>query len=587
MEFDPDAYLAGPSTSGFDPDAYLGAPTSPPKGSEESPALRTASVAGRALVSGAPAAVLGLPALAADAYGSLVNLARRGYNLAAPSIGAEQVPYEPAFSNIRKLGQAGQELAGLLPVEAPRTPGERVLTTGVESALGAITGSGMASAARGLLGGAAAAPAASVGQQLQQRASQAAADYAKTASAAPVLSTVGAGAGGAASQYSAEKGGGAGQNLLAGLAGSFAPAVAGSVASRAITPLTSNLNPEQARLLGVAREQYGLQPSAGQALNIPTLKYMESVASELPGSVGLPGAARRQAESFQSAVMSEANIPGNLATPEVLNAARARAGGEIGQIAKSLPSIPINTPQFSSDITNVVREYLKTPASVQKESFTNWISDIASYGGAMTGQQYQELRRQINDQARRYSKSSSASEKDYGEALRGLTKSLDNAFEQAAGPTKRQDLDQARKDYAMAKTLETAAGGAAGTSGSISGPRLRQVVESQSPTLYRQGYGAFNELSRIGKEFYSPLPQSGTEPRAMARAMMTPGQLSGETLKSAAAAPFGMITSGALLNPAVQAYLRNQLLANRRPSTPAGAPLGAIRGAAQEGLLGQ
>lgn len=555
--------------------------------SEESPMLRRAAVAGRALVSGAPAAVLGLPALAADAYGSLVNLTKRGYNLAAPALGTEQVPYDPAFRNVRMLGQAGQNLAGMLPMEAPRTPGERILTTGVESALGAVTGSGMASAARGLLGGAVSAPVASMGQQLQQRATQAAADYARAASASPVLSTAGAATGGAAAQMSAESGGGAGQNLAAGLIGSFAPSVAASAGTRIVTPLTSNLNPEQARLLSVAREQYGLQPSAGQALNIPTLKYMESVASELPGSVNLAGSGRNQAERFQSAVMKEANIPGNLATVDVLNAARKRAGEEIDRIAVSTPAIPLNTPEFSADITKVFREYASAPQSVQKDAFTGWLQDIASFGGSMTGPQYKTFRTQINDKAKTYSKSSSASEKEYGQALRGITRALDDAFERATSPAKKQDLDQARKDYAMAKTLETAAGGAAGTSGSISGQRLRQVVEAEAPTLYRQGYGGFNELSRIGKEFYSALPQSGTEPRQAARSLMTGGQLAGDIFKSALAVPIGLTTSSTLLNPAVQAYLRNQLLANRRPQIRTNAPFSAVRGAAQEGLLGE
>jgi hypothetical protein len=285
--------------------------------------------------------------------------------------------------------------------------------------------------------------------------------------------------------------------------------------------------------------------------------------------------------------MKEANIPGNLATVDVLNAARKRAGEEIDRIAVSTPAIPLNTPEFSADITKVFREYASAPQSVQKDAFTGWLQDIASFGGSMTGPQYKTFRTQINDKAKTYSKSSAASEKEYGQALRGITRALDDAFERATSPAQKQDLDQARKDYAMAKTLETAAGGAAGTSGSISGPRLRQVVEAEAPTLYRQGYGGFNELSRIGKEFYSSLGQSGTEPRQAARALMTGGQLAGDTLKSALAVPIGLATSSTLLNPTVQAYLRNQLLANRRPAIRTNAPFSAIRGAAQEGLLGQ
>jgi len=168
---------------------------------------RVAAVGGRALVSGAPTAAFGLPALAADAYESLVNLAKRGYNVAAPAIGAEPVPYTPAFRNLQALGQAGQQLASNLPIEAPRTPGERILTQGVESALGAATGGAIASTARGLIPAVAPAVApATAAQTLQQAATQAAGQYARSASASPVLTTAGAGTGGAAAQLSAERG---------------------------------------------------------------------------------------------------------------------------------------------------------------------------------------------------------------------------------------------------------------------------------------------------------------------------------------------------------------------------------------------
>jgi hypothetical protein len=68
---------------------------------------------------------------------------------------------------------------------------------------------------------------------------------------------------------------------------------------------------------------------------------------------------------------------------------------------------------------------------------------------------------------------------------------------------------------------------------------------------------------------------------------MTGGQLAGDIFKSALAVPIGLTTSSTLLNPAVQAYLRNQLLANRRPQIRTNAPFSAVRGAAQEGLLGE
>ena len=555
--------------------------------SEPTDFSRQAAVAGRAIVSGAPAAVMGLPALTADAYESLVNMARRTYNLGAPAFGAEQVPYTQPFRNITALGEAGKRLAENLPMEGPKTPGERILTTGVETGLGALTGSGLASLARRFAPSVAGAPAMLAPSpaipQMQQRAVEAGRQYATSASAAPALTTAGGLTGGAAAQYSAERGGTPFQNITAGLASGFLPTLAAAGGSRVITPFTSNLNPEQARLLNVAKSEYGLQPSAGQSLNIPILKSMESVASEMPGSIQMRASPQEQAKSFQSAVMRKANIPGELATPEATTAARDVAGSRIREIAENTAVIPTNTPEFGKSLTAVVQDYFKKPETTQRQAFTNWVQEIAGYGGSMSGTQYQEIRRQINDQASRYSKSTVAADRDYGEALRGLRKSLDDAFESATSKTKREDLDQARRDYALAKTIETAAGGAGGTSGVISGPRLRQVVEGQAPTLYRQGYGDLNDLSRIGKEFYTPAPQSGTEPRTLAR----------KTLSYPISFPANAAFSAALLNPATQAYLRNQALASSRPpifTSTSGATQGslaALRGAAQEGLLGE
>jgi hypothetical protein len=357
-----------------------------------------------------------------------------------------------------------------------------------------------------------------------------------------------------------------------------------------VTPFTSNINPEQQRLLTVAREQYGLQPTAGQALGIPRLQYMENVASELPGAVRMRAAQPQQERAFQSAVMRQANVPGDLATPEALRQARDVAGGRIRELAETTPVIPVNTPEFADDLTKVARDYYKTPQAVQKEAFANWVTEIASTGGAMSGAQYQEIRRQINDQAKRYSKSSVAADRDYGEALRGVRNALDNAFERATSKTKREDLTQARRDYALAKTIERAAGGAGGASGEISGPRFRQAVEAEAPALYRQGYGDMNELARIGATFYPRLPQSGTEARAAARAMLSPGQMAGEVMKSAIAAPFGFLSSTALLNPATQAWLRNQALAGSRPpvfTTISPTAQGGLYSAREAGLLGQ
>lgn len=103
---------------------------------------------GRVVTQAIPNAVLGLPALAADAYDSLSNLAIRGFNTMAPSMGQRPMAYIPPFRSSQAVQQLGEKAADVAGFPRPQTKLGQGLTNIGTAMLSAGTG---ASGARALL----------------------------------------------------------------------------------------------------------------------------------------------------------------------------------------------------------------------------------------------------------------------------------------------------------------------------------------------------------------------------------------------------------------------------------------------------
>ena len=179
-------------------------------------------------------------------------------------------------------------------------------------------------------------------------------------------------------------------------------------------------------------------------------------------------------------------------------------------------------------------------------------------------------------------------------AVYELQRILDDAAEgylRAMNPQMEQTWRQARTQYRNMLAIERAATAAGENAalGLISPAALRNATVSlQGRRNYARGNGDFAELARAGEALLKPLPQSGTNPRAMASAG---GAALGSAMFGVAGAAGGAlapmagqaILGRATMSPLMQQYLANQLMAGTR-NMPGAGRFAVMPGAiAQEG----
>lgn len=369
-----------------------------------------------------------------------------------------------------------------------------------------------------------------------------------------LLSAAGAGAGSEAAGQLTE---GTKFEPWARVAGAFAGGMAPMVAGRAVTPLPSS--PARQNLVQNLNDEGVTSLTAGQVTGSKPLQYLESASSSQPMAGG--GAARIQEEGqqqFTRAALRRAGVDSSEATPEVLAGNHDRLTGTFRALSARNNLVPDN--QFVNDIVDAARNYRRVPDSQQRAMVQGYIDDIVAHvnSGAMPGPQYQEMRSRLSRQAN----SLRQSDPTLSQALRDMRNALDNAMERSI-PQGSQDANlwrQTRREYGAQKVLEKTASraGEATAEGQIVPANLRNTVAAENRGAYARGEGDFAGLARAGAGVMKPLPDSGTAQRLNAFHLLN-------------AATFGAIpaaTGRAIMSAPVQAYLRNQALAEALRASP-------------------
>lgn len=351
------------------------------------------------------------------------------------------------------------------------------------------------------------------------------------------------------------------------------PTVAGT-ARRVVTPLPASA--ERQALAETLRNE-GVPLTAGQSTGSKPLQWMESALGDTPGSGG--AAARvmeNQGEQFTAAALRRAGIDAPRATPEVIDNAFRRIGGDFEAVAQR--NNVIADRRLGTDLTRVENEYNNVVSPSNRapviQNTARDIGDImAANGGHLTGEQYNAITSRLARQAR-----GAHADAQLQEGLQGLRTALDDAMERSLFRTGNsadmQLLRGARNQYRNMMVLEKAATGAgsAAAEGLISPSQLRNAVVQQNRRAYGRGQGDFAELARAGEALLKPLPQSGTSPRHNVTHMLQTvgaivggaGGAAGGPGTAAAGAIAGLaapaVAGRALLSRPVQAWLSNQLL---------------------------
>lgn len=349
----------------------------------------------------------------------------------------------------------------------------------------------------------------------------------------------------------------------------FAGAIAGpgivTAGRRLATPFPASA--ERAAMTS-ALEGEGVQLTAGQKTGSRPLQWLESTAGDMPLSGGKARSVMdTQGEQFTSAALKRVGEDALRATPQVIDSAFKRVGGEFDALAAR--NQVVADQQLLSEARTIAQDYTNLVSKPnQAPVVTNYIREIANAvqknNGTLPGATYQSLRSRMQKDVGKLGSNAEAQD-----AVRSLREALDDAMERsltAAG--KSADVEawkNARNQYRNLQVIQKAANGAGENAamGLISPSALRNATVNQSQRAYARGQGDFAELARAGEATMKPLPNSGTAPRAYAMALpailtsVLTGGLDAGALAAAATAAPGIVGRGVLSKP-VQRYLGNQ-----------------------------
>jgi len=349
---------------------------------------------------------------------------------------------------------------------------------------------------------------------------------------------------------------------LAGAIGGAIPIVGAGI-RRAISPLPANAAKSQAAQV-MRRE--GVQLTAGQQAGSKGMQYAES---ELGGAAAA-NFMERQADQFTSAALRRVGMQANRATPDVIDTAYR----DIGQMFDDLAvrnSVPPDR-RLLGDLQRSLFDYngMVNP-SQRAPVVANFISDIANdmRTGGISGSTYQAYRSRLERLAR------GTSDPQLAGVLRDIRSALDDAMERGISARNPGDLGvwrEARRRYANMLVIEDAAtrAGEKAADGIITPQALRSAAAKQNKRAFARGRNEFTDLANAGVSTMTPLPQSGTAPRAAVNALKATAPFAGAALGgggtlglgalagAAAGAAVPWAVGRAMLSAPGRAYLGNQ-----------------------------
>jgi hypothetical protein len=346
-----------------------------------------------------------------------------------------------------------------------------------------------------------------------------------------------------------------------------------SGATRLVTPIPAT--PERLQAAHVLANEGIVGETAGQITGSKSLQYAESHLGDAPGAGGRATESQNQvSRQFTAAVLRRAGIVNEeRATPQVIDGAFRRIGAEMDAIA-ARNNGRVDT-QFFNDLHAAQDEYNATVQQGNRRAVVdNVVDDFTNrlvQTPVLTGDQYQRFRSRLLRLQR-----SAFGDPEYSQVLGDYTEALDNMMARSIANS--QDLQawqNARRQYRNLIPISRAAAGAGEqvAEGAITPAKLRQVIAGtqRGQREYSRGQGDFAELARSGNILLTPLPNSGTAQRELARFIAASlgaavgGGLSGGTAAGIGAAA-GAIAPGmagrVLMSPLAQGYLGNQIAPN-------------------------
>ena len=238
-------------------------------------------------------------------------------------------------------------------------------------------------------------------------------------------------------------------------------------------------------------------------------------------------------------------------TPDVFDKAMTQSGEKIGEISSK---VPVKMDETLSTALDARAEHVsKFETESAAKIVKNYIDEIKSKAkdGSVPGETFRKINSQIGKQIR------STSDGDLKHALGELQEDMHDALQRNLSGEDLAALKAARKQYAVAKTLEPLV--AKSKTGDISPAGLmgRATSDSSKKAAMARGKGGdIGDIARIGQQFLKDPNSSGTAERGLLYGALGGGAI---TNPLATAGAYGAANIYNRLGPKVADWIvRNQ-----------------------------
>ena len=308
-----------------------------------------------------------------------------------------------------------------------------------------------------------------------------------------------------------------GMNAAFGAAGGALGQALGNVLSRANQPVRATLPPELSGLASAAQQKYNIPLDAADMTGSRPLKVLRSVFESMPGTADKQAVINEtKRNAFNKAVLTEVGENAEKATPDVLNAARTRIGGEFDRLTQS-NQIGVGDDFFNAlvKVDSSRNEFTNPAVGSAVNKALDLLARAEKNGYKISGEDYQRIRSTLGKAADDAFK---ASNSELAQALKAIKRALDGEARNSLPAAEKAAWDKASRQWQNLKIVERAAApnSADAVAGNVSPSKLSQALLSTDRQGYTYGTRTDNmgELARVGQAFVKDqIPNSGTAER--------------------------------------------------------------------------
>lgn len=312
-------------------------------------------------------------------------------------------------------------------------------------------------------------------------------------------------------------------------AGEGTAAAVGKGAKAVGTAAAKALPEVDAETAALAREAHGMgfRLTPDQVMGN---KYAKAIG-EAAGSVPLSGSNFKYNQGvFDKQLVNMVGGEGEKLTRKTFNAAMSKSGKAIEDITSS-HDVP-----FSEDLVNKLANHVEEAQKFQtgdvEKVVRSYVDELEkkSVNGVLPGKAFRAINTKLKNQIR------NTQNGDLRNALGGLQEDLLDSFTPTLNPEELTAYNNARRQYAVGKTLEPLV--AKAPTGEVSPALLLGAVtrtQAGKSAAARGAAGDLGKLADIGQRFLKGQPSSGTAERMFAQGI--PAALGGLVGAGAAGAP--------------------------------------------------